>query len=117
MERTEYKSYWELRNRVQEMTRAYSMIGFDKLNERGLVERRVYASLSTCFEFSDTKGEVVGYIRNELQTWDHLVSLETQYKLRGSDDAAGIAKYLRQYVRHNFERELWEHIPEFAPIT
>lgn len=109
----EYKSFWELRNHAKEMDFAYGMISILRLNDDGKAERRAYRVIVECFEFAGTKADVVQSLTKQIKSLDNLVKLNTQLFGSGKEDAA-VADLLRKYIHFNFERELWENLPEFA---
>lgn len=111
----EYKSFWELRNHAEEMDHAYGKISILRLNEDGRAERKAYRAIVECFEFAGTKADVIQFLTKQINSLDNIVNLNAQYHMFAStkEDAA-VADLLRKYIRHNFERDLWENIPEIA---
>lgn len=109
----EYKSFWELRNQAEEMDHAYGKISILRLNESGHAERRAYRTIVECFEFAGTKADVVQFLTKQINSLDNLAKLNTQLfgNAKGED---AVADLLRKYIRHNFEHDLWENIPEIA---
>lgn len=109
----EYKSFWELRNQAEEMDHAYGKISILCLNADGIAERMAYRTIVECFEFAGTKADVVQSLTKQIQTLDNIAKLNTQLFGNDKGDAA-IADFLRKYIRHNFEYDLWENITEIA---
>lgn len=115
-----YKSYEELKADVAAKMAAFNVVtdlahGLrDILAEEGVVLYEVYDYLNDCFLWSDNAAEFIENVRrNYADLKKHHDSLQ-EWEKKKTWNNPRIFKLLRKYVRHNFDPELWEAIPEFA---
>ena len=107
----EYKSFEDLRKKVEDKYEAFAGVEREYLNDKGKFMYEVYDSLDDCFRMADNKAELVQIIRSEIAdllkpVWYRSPEIEEMNEK--------VAEKLRRYVRWNIEKELWESIPEFA---
>lgn len=104
-----YKSLPELQDAVEQKLQHYYAVGTNLLNEEGMTVYSSYLILSQSFCFCEDRADFLQGMRDEIYrlrtTTAHSDSVSSRYK--------GVADKLAGYVRHNFEPELWENIPEF----
>lgn len=115
----EYKDFDSLRNRADEMYRAYNLIGWDKLNISGSVEYRAWDTIIESFAFAETKADIVEFIRVEIaELKAKIKNIPAEELMDGNwREDVNVIQRLRMYIRFNCERDLWKDIPEFKTHT
>lgn len=101
-----YKSLPELQDAVEQKLQHYYAVGTNLLNEEGMTVYACYLALSQAFCFYADPSDFLQHMRDEVVRFRTASAIrDPRYKR--------VADKLAAYVRHNFEPELWENIPEF----
>ena len=110
MER-KYKTFEELRDNAEMNYSTFAPLPWDYMSEKGIIARCTWNTLVDIFEFSTCKADVVEMVASEIRSNEE--RLAEKDGCARPDEVRGITDILKRYVRFNFERELWQDMPEF----